>query len=103
MSDRSFRTKKLRKMKAGPSKNCEAALEHAATQNAKQLADDNTARGLAQAEAAIAELRASGAMFAVFALTFDEEREKLREQIEALPREKAFERRAFRSRSAQTH
>jgi hypothetical protein len=78
-------------MKAGPSKNCEAALEHAATQNAKQLADNNIARGLAQAEAAIAELRARGVIFAVFAVSFDEEREKLREEIEALLRYKAIE------------
>lgn len=70
-------------MKAGPSKNCEAALEHAATQNQKQLSDDIIRAGNAQAEAAVDELRKRGVVFAIFAVAFDEEREKLREEIEA--------------------
>jgi len=73
-----------------------ANAEFQARRSAKSnvsVADNNITAGFRQVEAAMAELRARGVIFAVFALSFDEEREKLREGIEALLRKKALERR----------
>jgi hypothetical protein len=77
-----------------PPKNRRGAPRSAPTQVDEQLRrEDSITLSLRQAEAATAELRARGCAFAMFALSFDEEREKLREEIEALVREKALERR----------
>jgi hypothetical protein len=55
--------------------------------------DDSIASGFRQAATVLAELRSRGVVCAIFALRFDNEREKLRAQIEGLLREKALKQR----------
>lgn len=76
-----------------PLKNSEASLGGEATQKLTNCAKSNVAKGFLQAAAILTQLRRRGVFCAIFAISFDEELEKTREQIEALLREKAIERR----------